>query len=605
MKIIGISAYYHDSAVALISDGEILYASQEERFTRFKGDASFPINALSNLFHFLRLNPGEIDAFVFYDKPLLKFERLLETYVDNAPRGYRSFRKAIPIWLKEKLFLKREILLQLRSNFGIEAEGRLFFSEHHMSHAASAFYPSPYSKAAILTLDGVGEWATTSLAIGDSNKITFLKEIHFPHSLGLLYSAFTYYTGFKVNSGESKMMGLAPYGEPKYASLIKDKLIDIKNDGSFKLNMEYFDFVTNLKMTNSKFNDLFGGGPRTPESKITKRDMDLARSIQVVTEEIIMKLGSYVSRETGEKNLTMAGGVALNCVANGKLLRSNIFESIWIQPAAGDSGGALGAALAYYYNETQHPRRVLPEDSMKGALLGPSFSQKEVKDALDSVNAHYEIILPDEELVTKVAKLLVEGKIIGWHQGRMEFGPRALGSRSILGDPRDRTIQTRMNLKIKRRESFRPFAPSILGSKVNEYFDIKTQSPYMLFTANLLEKHRYEIQEKKLLGLEQINEIRSNVPSVTHIDFSARLQTVHEESNPLYFKIISEFEKLTGVPLVVNTSFNVRGEPLVCTPLDSFNCFLNTEIDILVIDHFILRKEDQKIKFNKTTFEFD
>lgn len=474
-----------------------------------------------------------------------------------------------------------------------------------MSHAASAFYPSPYSKAAILTLDGVGEWATTSLAIGDSNKITFLKEIHFPHSLGLLYSAFTYYTGFKVNSGESKMMGLAPYGEPKYVSLIKDKLIDIKNDGSFKLNMEYFDFVTNLKMTNSKFNDLFGGGPRTPESKITKRDMDLARSIQVVTEEIIMKLGSYVSRETGEKNLTMAGGVALNCVANGKLLRSNIFESIWIQPAAGDSGGALGAALAYYYNETQHPRRVLPEDSMKGALLGPSFSKKEVKDALDSVNAKYEIILPDEELVTKVAKLLVEGKIIGWHQGRMEFGPRALGSRSILGDPRDRTIQTRMNLKIKRRESFRPFAPSILGSKVNEYFDIKTQSPYMLFTANLLEKHRYEIQENKLLGLEQINEIRSNVPSVTHIDFSARLQTVHEESNPLYFKIISEFEKLTGVPLVVNTSFNVRGEPLVCTPLDSFNCFLNTEIDILVIDHFILRKDDQKIKFNKTTFEFD
>lgn len=605
MKVVGISSYYHDSAVALIEDGRIIYAAQEERFTRIKGDSSFPTKSLQNMFLSLKINPAEIDAFVFYDKPLLKFERILESYLDYVPKGFRSFRKAMPIWLKDKLFLKSELIKQFKENFGIEIDSKLFFSEHHLSHAASAFYPSPFNEAAILTLDGVGEWTTTSLAIGKENKITISKEIHFPDSLGLFYSAFTYYTGFKVNSGEYKLMGLAPYGEPKYTGLIKSKLIDIKDDGSFKLNMEYFDFITDLRMTSEKFHRLFGGDPRQPESLLTQKEMDLARSIQDVTEEVILKLCTSIKNETGFKNLAMAGGVALNCVANGKILQAKIFDSIWVQPAAGDSGGALGAALAFYHQELGNKREILPYDSMSGSFLGPSYNEQDSTDDLNSLGAVYEKIESEDELVKYVAKLLAEGKIVGWHQGRMEFGPRALGARSILGDPRDPSMQSKMNLKIKFRESFRPFAPSILAEKSNEFFDIDIASPYMLFTANILEKHRYQTTKNKPFGIERINEVRSSVPSITHLDYSARLQTVHANTNNRYHKLISEFHKITGVPLLINTSFNVRGEPIVCTPRDSFNCFMNTGIDVLVIDLLIMKKENQINTFARKSFALD
>lgn len=594
MKIIGISAFYHDSAIAFIQDGKVMYAAQEERFSRIKGDASFPVLAIKNLFLFLKIKPEEIDAIVFYEKPFLKFERIIETYLYNSPAGYRSFRQAIPSWLKDKIFIKGKISSQFRLNFEIDITEKIFFSEHHLSHAASAFYPSPFQQAAILTLDGVGESATTTLAIGENNNIRILKEIHYPDSLGLLYSAFTYFCGFKVNSGEYKLMGLAPYGSPRYASLIKDKIIDIKEDGSFKLNMEYFDFSTGFTMTNEKFNQVFHSTPRVPESHISQIYMDLACSIQSVTEEVLLKLGRSIAQETGQKNLVMAGGVALNCVANSKLQKLKIFDSIWIQPASGDAGGALGAALAYYHLHKKNERKInTTNDSMSGAFLGPEYTINEVRDALISVGAIFHELCDFDELTQKIAALLNDGNVVGWFQGRMEFGPRALGNRSILGDPRNPEMQSLMNQKIKFRESFRPFAPAILASKVKSYFKHEGSSPYMLFTSDILEKHKISTPHSKILELKQINQLRSTIPAVTHLDFSSRLQTVHEETNHKFFQLISAFEKLTGLPILINTSFNVRGEPLVCSPADSFNCFMNTAIDILVIDNFILFKDEQ------------
>lgn len=596
MKILGISAFYHDAAAALLVDGEIVAAAQEERFTRKKHDFGYPKNSIDYCLKFAGLSAGDIDYVAFYDKPLSKFERLLKTYLAFAPRGFTSFREAIPIWIKEKLFHKNRILRELSYLDGsVDWSQRLLFSEHHLSHAASAFFPSPFQRSAVLTMDGVGEWATTSLAIGNGNNLNVIREIHFPHSLGLLYSAFTYYTGFKVNSGEYKVMGLAPYGEPRFAEMIKEHLIDIKEDGSFRLNMDYFDYCTGLRMTNDRFHALFGASPRSPEIPLTQRDMDLAASVQAVTEEIVLKLARSVAKETGERNLCLAGGVALNCVANGKLLREKIFDNIWIQPAAGDAGGALGAALSSYYLFKGEQRNVVSSgDAMKGSYLGPIFSQAEIEESLMAIGAKFEI-LGDDEFIDYCANAIVEGKAIGWHQGRMEFGPRSLGARSIIGDARSPTMQKLLNLKVKYRESFRPFAPSVLREDVAEWFDLDEDSPYMLFVADVKTKHRVDMsdEEMKLFGIDKLNLIRSSIPAVTHVDYSARIQTVHKDTNPRYHALISRFKELTGCPVIVNTSFNVRGEPIVNTPEDAFRCFMGTEIEVLAVGNCILRKDEQ------------
>ncbi len=595
MNILGISAYYHDAAAALVRDGEIIAAAQEERFTRRKHDPGFPSHAIEYCLAEARLSGSELDAVVFYDKPFLKFERILETYFAFAPRGYRSFAKGLPIWLKEKLFQKNILLKELRKiDQDVDWRSKLLFSEHHLSHAASAFYPSPFERAAILTMDGVGEWATTSLAVGDGKEIRILKEIHFPHSLGLLYSAFTYYTGFKVNSGEYKVMGLAPYGEPKYAQTIKDHLIDIREDGSFWLNMDYFDYATGLRMTNERFYALFGGPPRKPESPLTQREMDLAASIQAVTEEVVLKLARAIRRETGERHLCLAGGVALNCVANGKLLRAGIFDGLWIQPAAGDAGGALGAALAAYHLGAGQPRVIRPHDSMRGSYLGPAYDQREIEARLTACGARFEV-LSDERLIDTCARALAEGQALGWHQGRMEFGPRALGGRSILGDARSPTMQKVLNLKVKYRESFRPFAPAVLREDVAEWFELDGDSPYMLLVADVREDKRIAMTEaqQRLFGIEKLNVPRSTIPAVTHVDYSARIQTVHRETNPRFYALISRFKALTGCPVIVNTSFNIRGEPIVESPEDAFRCFMGTELDALAVGNCFLRKPDQ------------
>lgn len=594
MKILGISAYYHDAAACLLVDGQIIAAAQEERFTRKKHDLSFPAQSIKFCLDMANASPEDIDYVVFYDKPFLKFERLLETYLAFAPKGFKSFITSLPLWLKDKLFQKTAITNALKELLGndIDWERRLLFSEHHLSHAASAFFPSPFDRAVVLTMDGVGEWTTTSLAVGNGNELSVHKEIHFPHSIGLLYSAITYYIGFKVNSGEYKVMGLAPYGEPKYANLIKDNLIDIKEDGSFFLDMSYFDYCTGLTMTNEKFNTLFGGPPRKQESTLTQREMDIAASIQVVVEEVVIKLAKSAAKSTGEKNLCLAGGVALNCVANGKLLKEKIFERIWIQPAAGDAGGALGAALGAYHIMLNQPRKVsVGMDSMNGSYLGPEFSQQEIVEQLTKCGAVFETY-SETDLVDKVAHLLSSGKAVGWMNGRMEFGPRALGGRSIIADPRSPSMQKLLNLKVKYRESFRPFAPSVLREDISEWFDIDDDSPYMLLVADLAKNKQKQMtpEEQALFGIEKLNIPRSEIPAVTHVDYSARLQTVHEETNPRYYALIKKFKEITGCPIIVNTSFNVRGEPIICTPEDAFRCFMGTGLDILVVGNAILDK---------------
>lgn len=597
MYILGISAFYHDSAACLLKNGNIIAAAQEERFTRKKQDAGFPHYAIKYCLQEAGILPEDISNVVFYEKPFVKFERLLETYLAFAPKGFRSFTSAMPLWIKEKLFQKSILIKELSKTIGdsVHWRERLLFSEHHLSHAASAFYPSPFGRAAVLTLDGVGEWTTTSLAIGNGSDLSIVKEIHFPHSLGLLYSAFTYYTGFKVNSGEYKVMGLAPYGEPKYVNVIKEKLIHIYDDGSFQLDMSYFEHATGLTMTNKKFHDLFGGPPRTSETEITQREMDLAASIQEVTEDIVVQIARNIARETGEKNLCLAGGVALNCVVNGILLREKIFDNIWIQPASGDAGGALGAALSVWYLHYGKDRTVSEErDSMHGAYLGPSFKDSEIESALLACGAKFHK-LNDEELIEDVATALSQGKAIGWMQGRMEFGPRALGGRSIIADPRSPAMQKQLNLKVKYRESFRPFAPSVLREHVSDWFEHDTDSPYMLLVAYVREEKRRVMSdsEKALFGIDKLNVPRSLVPAITHVDYSARIQTVHQDTNPRYHSMISKFYEKTGCPLVVNTSFNVRGEPIVCTPTDAFKCFMGTELDILVVGNYFLIKEEQ------------
>ena len=597
MYILGISAFYHDSAACLLKDGEIVAAAQEERFTRTKHDQSFPNNAIKYCLEQVNISASQIDNVVFYEKPFVKFERLLETYLAFAPRGFRSFAKAMPLWIKDKLFQKSALINELKATLDedINWNERLLFSEHHLSHAASAFYPSPFERAAVLTLDGVGEWTTPSLSVGKGSELKVLKEIHFPHSLGLLYSAFTYYTGFKVNSGEYKIMGLAPYGEPRFADLIKEKLISVAEDGSFKLDMSYFNYATGLTMTNNKFNILFGGLPRSPETELTQREMDLAASIQKVTEEIVIKLAKGISKETGEKNLCLAGGVALNCVVNGILLRKKVFDNIWIQPAAGDAGGALGAALSIWYLHHKKKRKASSAlDSMKGAYLGPEFEDLEIESTLKACGAIYKK-LEEEDLIEMVAAALVDKKAVGWMQGRMEFGPRALGSRSIIADPRSKIMQKQLNIKVKYRESFRPFAPSVLREHVNDWFDHDADSPYMLIVADVQKDKRLAMtpDEEQLFGIDKLNVPRSSVPAITHIDYSARIQTVHADTNPKYHALISKFKEKTGCPLVVNTSFNVRGEPIVCSPIDAFKCFMGTELDILAIGNYLLTKEDQ------------
>lgn len=596
MKILGISAYYHDSAACLVVDGEIVAAAQEERFTRKKHDSGFPVSAINYCLSEARICLPEVDYIVFYDKPFLKFERLLETYLAFAPKGFSSFATSLPVWLKDKLFQKEVIARTLRDNWGKEVDWskRLLFSEHHLSHAASAFFPSPFEEAAVLTMDGVGEWATTSLAIGKGNQLSVHKEILFPHSLGLLYSAFTYYAGFKVNSGEYKVMGLAPYGEPKFVGLIKDHLIDVKEDGSFALDMNYFNYCTGLTMTNERFHALFGAPPRISESPLAQRDMDIAASIQAVTEEVVVKLAKGIKNYTGQKNLCLAGGVALNCVANGKLLQESIFDNIWIQPASGDAGGALGAALATYFLMLGKSRTVQVGDSMKGSYLGPEYSQDDIERRLISVGAVF-TIASDEELINITAQALADGKAVGWHQGRMEFGPRALGGRSIIADPRSPTTQRQLNLKVKYRESFRPFAPSVLREDVSDWFRINSDSPYMLLVADVAESKRLELSEEQnnLFGIDKLNIPKSVIPAVTHVDFSARIQTVHRETNPRYHELITKFKQLTGCPVLVNTSFNVRGEPIVNTPEDAFHCLMGTEIELLVVGNCILEKEKQ------------
>ena len=597
MFILGISAFYHDSAACLIKGGEIIAAAQEERFTRKKHDDSFPHHAIQFCLKYAQIDAEAIDSVVFYEKPFIKFERLLETYLAYAPKGFLSFRKAMPIWIKEKLFQKSIIVKELESQLGKEVNWRkkLLFSEHHLSHAASAFFPSPFESAAILTFDGVGEWATTSIAIGKGRDLKVVKEIHFPHSLGLLYSAFTYYTGFKVNSGEYKVMGLAPYGEPHFVDLIKEKLINIAEDGSFQLNMDYFDYTTGLTMTNKKFDALFGGSPRKSDSELTQREMDLAASIQKVTEEIVVKIAKDIANKTGERNLCLAGGVALNCVANGILLREKIFDNIWIQPAAGDAGGALGAALSVWFLHYNN-QRIKPSenDIMKGSYLGPEFNDIEVESELKACGAVYKK-LSENDLIELVATALADEKAIGWMQGRMEFGPRALGGRSIIADPRSSVMQKQLNLKVKYRESFRPFAPSVLREYVGEWFEHQTDSPYMLLVANVKEdKCRIMTnEEKKLFGIDKLNVSRSSIPAITHVDYSARIQTVHKNTNPRYHSVITKFRQKTGCPLVVNTSFNVRGEPIICSPTDAFKCFMGTELDILVVGNCLLLKDQQ------------
>ncbi|MCX7222043.1 MAG: carbamoyltransferase [Burkholderiales bacterium] len=611
MKILGLSAYYHDAAACLVVDGEIVAAAQEERFTRIKHDAAFPTHAIQYCLSEAGIVASDIDKVVFYDKPFLKFERLLETYLAFAPRGFTSFVTALPVWLKDKLFQKKVISDALAEHLGegIDWTSRLLFSEHHLSHAASAFYPSPFEDAAVLTMDGVGEWTTTSLAVGKGNQLSVHKEIHFPHSLGLLYSAITYYTGFKVNSGEYKVMGLAPYGEPKYASLMKDHLIDIKEDGSFHLDMQYFDYCTGLKMTNARFDKLFGGPRRAPESALTQREMDLAASVQAVTEEVVIKLARGIQKSSGLKNLCLAGGVALNCVANGKLLRENIFEKIWIQPAAGDAGGAIGAALGAYHLMLNQPRAVKSSDAMKGSYLGPEYSQLDIEARLREAGAVFTTVTTDE-MLNCTAAALAEGKAVGWHQGRMEFGPRALGGRSIIADPRSPAVQKQLNLKVKYRESFRPFAPSVLREDVSDWFDINVDSPYMLLVADVVKTRQLPmtVEQEQLFGIEKLNVPRSEIPAVTHVDYSARIQTVHEQTNPLYYKLIKKFKELTGCPILVNTSFNVRGEPIVCTPEDAFNCLMGTEIELLVVGNCLMRKEEQNSalkKDYKNAYELD
>jgi carbamoyltransferase len=594
MYILGISAYYHDSAACLVRDGVIVAAAQEERFTRRKHDQDFPLNAVEFCLRHANIKGSDLDHVAFYDKPLLKFERLLETYIDYAPRGFRSFLLAMPIWMREKLWIREQVAEHCAGY-----KGKVLFTEHHESHAASAFFPSPFESAAVLTMDGVGEWATSSFGYGRGNELHLLKELHFPHSLGLLYSAFTYYTGFKVNSGEYKVMGLAPYGEPRFVRQILDDLIDLKEDGSLRLNMDYFDFAEGLTMTNAKFDALFGGRPRKPESELTQREMDLARSVQDVTEKAMLRMARHARAETGERNLCLAGGVALNCVGNGRILREGVFDNVWIQPAAGDAGGSLGAALSVWYQYLGNPRDVEKMrdghvDGMRGSYLGPEFSDAEIQSFLDSVGASYRKV-KQAELADEVARLLAEEKIVGWFQGRMEFGPRALGGRSILGDPRSPRMQSQMNLKIKFRESFRPFAPSVLRERVADYFELDCDSPYMLLVAPVREHLRVPMSdaEEKLFGVKKLNVPRSVIPAVTHVDYSARVQTVRREDNPAYYDLIAAFDRLTGCPVVVNTSFNVRGEPIVCTPEEAYTCFMRTEMDCLVVGEFVLEKGAQ------------
>lgn len=609
MRILGISAFYHDSAAALIENGAIIAAAQEERFTRKKHDPGFPKEAIDYCLKEAGLTLSDVDHVVFFEKPFIKFERLLETYLASAPAGFQSFKMAIPVWIKDKLFQKGN-LIELLEEFedAGEIEDKLLFAEHHQSHAASAFFPSPFEEAIILTMDGVGEWATASVAIGRGNELTTVREIQFPHSLGLLYSAMTYYTGFRVNSGEYKVMGLAPYGEPKYAKLIKDNLIDIKEDGSFWLDQSYFNYATGLTMTSSKFHDLFGAPPRTSEDQITQREMDLAASVQAVTEEVMLKMTESLAKEYGIKNLCLAGGVALNCVANGKVIRAGSFENVWVQPAAGDAGGALGAALAAHYIEKKQPRTVGANmDAMKGSYLGPEYEQSDIETRLTKAGAVFEV-LTDETVMTETAKCLEDGHAVGWFQGRMEFGPRALGGRSILGDPRNPEMQKTLNLKIKYRESFRPFAPSIISDEVSNYFEHEGTSPYMLVVAPVKEEHRKDTSKEDvgLFGIEKLNIPRSTIPAITHVDYSARIQTVHAETNPRYHALISAFKEQSGCPIVVNTSFNVRGEPIVNTPEDAFHCFMGTEMDTLVVGNCLMRKpaqdqslaEDYKDKFD-------
>ena len=638
VSILGISAFYHDSAACLVVDGEIVAAAQEERFTRVKHDHNFPVNAARYCLSEAKLDAEQLDFVGFYDKPLLKFDRLLETYLDYAPAGFNSFLKALPLWMKEKLWMPDLIRTELAKaggetderaakKLGKKFEWKLLFGDHHESHAASAFYPSPFEEAAILTIDGVGEWATSSIGVGKGNEITLLKELRFPDSLGLLYSAFTYYTGFRVNSGEYKVMGLAPYGEPKYVSLIKDKLLEVRDDGSLKMNHEYFSYSQGLRMTNSAFDKLFGGPPRKPESLVTQKEMDLARSVQVITEEVMLKMTEYAHKETGMKKLCMAGGVALNCVANGRVLREVPFEDIWIQPAAGDAGGALGIALAVWHRYLAKPRVSAERagtwqsklavssngrsnglaayaDGMKGSFLGPRNSEAEIEKFLQSRHLPYKKY-SREELPEAIAELLSSGKIIGLHQGRMEFGPRALGGRSIIGDPRSPEMQSAMNLKIKYRESFRPFAPSVLREQVADWFELDADSPYMLLVANVDNRRRRQMSaaEEALWGIEKLNVKRSEIPAVTHVDYSARIQTVRRETNPLYWEIIEAFRQKTGCPVVVNTSFNVRGEPIVCTPEDSYRCFMRTEMDFLVLETCVLEKREQPEFEEKTDWK--
>jgi len=609
-SVLGISAFYHDSAAAIIVNGEIIAAAQEERFTRKKHDASYPKNAINYVLKEAALKLNEVDHIVFYEKPFLKFERLLETYIGFSPSGFKSFSMSMPLWLGEKLFQKKMLFDALKDqDHNFNDIKKINFSEHHLSHAASAFFSSPYDEAVILTLDGVGEWATTTVSIGKNNKINILKEIHFPHSLGLLYSAFTYFLGFKVNSGEYKVMGLAPYGEPRFKDIIFDKLIDVKEDGSFRLNMDYFNYATGLTMTNSKFSKLFNIKRREPENELSQIHMDMAASIQAATEEIVLKITRFLFKEFKITNLCMAGGVALNCVANGKILKDGLFKNIWIQPASGDAGGALGAAQAFYYQELDNKRQILKTDSMKGSFLGPQFTDDKVENELKSCGANYKKLNLDQ-IIKDTAKVLSEEKAVGWFQGRMEFGPRSLGNRSIIADPRSGKMQKNLNLKVKYRESFRPFAPAVLFEKVSEWFEINSESPYMLLVADVKKSKQVQMtkEQKNLFGIDKLNVKRSSIPSVTHVDYSARIQTVHKQTNPIFYKLIEEFEKITKYPVLVNTSFNVRGEPIVCTVTDAFNCFMGTDLDVLVCNNFIIYKDSQDqnlVKNYKNKYELD
>jgi len=609
--ILGISAFYHDSAAALIKDGRIISAAQEERFTRKKHDSSYPHNAVEFVLSFSNIKLSDVDHIVFYEKPFLKFERLLETYVAFAPQGFKSFVKAMPIWLREKLFQKKMIMDYLKNHDdNFTNENKILFSEHHLSHAASAFYPSPFEEAIVLTADGVGEWATTTVAIGKNNKVEIKKELHFPHSLGLLYSAFTYYTGFKVNSGEYKLMGLAPYGQPKYVDKILNNLIDLKDDGTFMLHQKYFNYSTGLTMTNSNFDKLFGQKPRKPETeRITQFHMDIAASIQNVTEKIMLMLASSLRKEYGISNLCLAGGVALNCVANGKILKEKIFDNIWVQPAAGDAGGSLGAALAYWHIDLDKARNEINKDNMQGSYLGNQYSDDEIRNKFDEIGAKYENLI-ESNIIDRTVDDLTKGKAVGWFQGRMEFGPRALGNRSILGDPRSEKMQKNLNLKVKYRESFRPFAPSVLRDEVNEWFEIDTDSPYMLFVANVKKEKTLAMRDdqKKLFGIDLLNIKRSEIPAVTHVDYSARIQTVSKENNEKYYKLLKRFKEKTNCPVLVNTSFNIRGEPIVNSPEDAYRCFMGTELDVLVVGNFYLEKnkQDSNLKSNYVSeFELD